>query len=437
MLFLKGIKISIRSIHMKREKLGKKYFLLLLIIVLINICGLNDLFGKKRYRSFLLTDKLVSKNYDIESLLLWRVIIIDHTGYFKKSSPDLGLIYADSNPSNDNNIIHTNGFPPNWEKKNGVYYYNMLYAHSLKSGYFKINHLKLCEFISKFSSLRLNINYIKKCNNTFNLESWSQTSNTLMYLGTFYIEISRLSKTGDGYIYKAILSQGEEEYKRDISEFKKKYPKIYEPFKNRLKKVSFHIYYNSFPKHMSRFVLNMTQDLSSEFDIPSLEFPIKKKDRRFKHYYSRRGYLMNSMTNAVCILLKKFPKVLPQKCTITIESMWKSGNKQHPYGFLLGTNKNKLNAFVISAEGKTAVTSFPNNKFPKENFIEWVSAPTFYLKKKSINKQTIIVNHNEYSYYVNGQLIKKIKKYDDKNNSVLGLLVSGIQSVVIKRLVIE
>ncbi len=399
-------------------KNNKNIFLIIILLsIIINGCGRVRL--KTVGADYIPTDK------GYESLLIVRTFIIDHTrnitglpfysidcGSFwgtnriwhqTESYCDPLKPYPENHEACLNNYIGAyvqNG----WYDENGIRFFNEMSISKLMPNN--------CELVNIYCPV-IGGNLFVDIKKTYEFKT-----KNLYYFGIVVLEFFE-EKQG-GYSYVLNIIQDDKTFQRDIKDFKLRFPKLYNHFKDnivRIDQTDSHqmeysaippqvFFYENFYANQKGWTLNTDSNIGS---ISAGKYNIIGKDKLCRFRYV------------------ELAKYLPEDYDVILTSYWKGGKDDVAYGLSIGKDYDNCYNFEISGNGYSRISSYMDDKYHEPSPWKYQDA----IQKKGKNIHKLEVRGEFLSYYINDKFIARLKNQLNfqKGNNFQGVGICACEKI--------
>lgn len=336
---------------------------------------------------------------EYNSAVFWRVKVIDHTGDFYNGSP-----YALFTPGGEWLFFTSFIYPieKKWEMKDGTAYFNELYYSKTQP-----NDLYMWRYILLGGGMRVPVDL-------WNM-AWPIGSNSLYYLGILQIEVNGKRTDENGSTYYDISWNffiDQKDFEPALSEFSKKYPNVFARLKNKIEIPTSYLFYEGFNcRDSNRWIIDKNSPTCASY-MELDEFILVNKNDRASTFMSGDE-------------LK-----LPENYDITLMVNWHEGVTNQGYGIAFGEKWQDSYRFLISANRYAAMGFILDDKLQSSPSIPWTQNMGIYAPESGMpNILKVSVRGDEWSYYVNYQLIGKFKNTYHPKSWKIGVTIEGMQEV--------
>ena len=389
-----------------RKKTGVLVFIvLLLVLVLTSGCA------RPRSLSVLDEDSL-NREQGFESVVFWRVKILDKTGTIT-SHPRFSIYRPgpskEGEPNFDKPIPEHTDVGGEWTKRDGISVFEgMVFAASKPEEYlFKnVTFFLYTDYLPNYFTGRyeerdvvFTVPLSRLC---------TIPHGKLVYLGEIVIEFLKEEKTG--YSYRVTFGQESNNFNDAVKQFRDAYPGLFKRFNRSVEPATWKIL------------------LVENFNASESAWTVPAGDKKVYAGFSNGKYIIQSK-NDECHWADNTPAFdRPQDFDIELVSTRKLKAAVQGYGLALGSDRENAYNFLIAGSGQAKIELYKNG----DSYPALVTGKEGAVEKASdipVNRQKLEARGDILRYYLNDRFIGEIKNELDMKAWYLGLAVCGKQTV--------
>jgi hypothetical protein len=386
------------------------------LLVILSLLAL--IAGCARPRSLsMLDDDVLSRDQGYESIVFWRVKVLDKTGTIK-SRPRFSIFrpgpVKQEEHSFDKPIPEPAAVKGEWTKQDGNSVFEaMVFAASKPEEYlFKdVTFPLYTDYVPNYYTGRYEEREV-----TFTVplsRVCTIPTGKLVYLGEISIEF--LKEDRAGYAYRVHIVQENNDFNDAVKQFREAYPGLFRRFNKTVDSASWKVLF------IENFVMN-----KNAWTVPAGD----------KHVFSELSdgkYLMQSK-NDECHwsgIMPSFDR--PQNFDIELVSTGKSEADAQGFGLAVGNDRDNAYNFLVGGNGQAKVELYKNGEL-QPALIPWKDVAAGKASETMVSRQKIEARGDILRYFVNDEYVGEIKNEFEMKDWFLGLAVCGRQTVAFDQL---
>lgn len=400
------VEIKAWSAILLRKKAGVPVFFVVFVILMLTS-------GCARPRSLSVLDEdVLNREQGFESIVFWRVKVLDNTGTI--TSPPRFSIYrpalsTEGGPNFDKPIPEHAGVNGEWTKRDGISVFEgMVVAASKPEKYlFKnVGFFLYTDYLPNYFTGRYeerDVVFTVPLNRLCTI-----LPGKLVYLGELMIEFLKEEKTG--YSYRVTFGRESNNFGDAAKQFREAYPGLFKRFNRSVEQVSWKIL------------------LVDNFNTNENAWTVPAGDKKVYAGFGKGKYSIQSK-NDECHWAGITPSFdRPQDFDIELVSTSTSKADVQGHGLALGSDRGNAYQFLIAGSGQAKIELYKNGDF-RPALVTGNEDAVGKASEIPVNRQKLEARGDMLRYYLNDRFVGEIKNELDLKAWYLGLAVCGKQAV--------
>ena len=360
-----------------------------------------------------LDDDVLSSEKGFESVVFWRVRVIDKTGTI--TSRPRFAIYRPRHTKEgatdfDERIFDSLTVEGDWSKQEGLpTFETMVFAASKADEYLfqDVSFFLYTDYPPNYwsggRSIEKDVFFTVPLNRLCTIPR-----GRLVYLGEISIEF--LKEERAGYSYRVHFVQDTADFHDAVKQFRESYPGLFKRFNRTVDTGSWKVL------------------LIEHFAANDNGWTIPTGDKRVSADFKKGKYILQSSDEGChwAGITPSFEK--PGDFDIELAGMANMKDDTQGYGLALGNDRDNAYNFLVSGSGQAKAELYKNGE-PQPEHTPWKDGADGKTPETTVNRLKLEVRADILKYYVNGRYIGEIKNELDMKDWFIGLAVCGRQTV--------